>query len=99
MYEHLKGGRGKRASYKTVIVRLPEPLLERVNSLIMAFHDSVAASVNNCESEVDKKDVTGNNAISKLEEIIQSVRDQQPGFKEKSARKLIQELLELEKIL
>ena len=35
-----KGGRGKRASYKTSVVRVPKPIMPQVLELINQFHES-----------------------------------------------------------
>jgi hypothetical protein len=34
-----KGGKGKRASYKTTVVRVPEPVLAEVQRIIREFHE------------------------------------------------------------
>ena len=34
-----KGGRGKRASYKTSVVRVPNPVMPQVLELINQFHE------------------------------------------------------------
>lgn len=35
-----KGGRGKKAPYESVVVRVPKPLEEKVNQIILDFRDS-----------------------------------------------------------
>lgn len=37
-----KGGRGKKATYKTVVVRIPEPLLLAVQKMVSEFHQGKA---------------------------------------------------------
>lgn len=37
MTDYIKGGRGKRAPYQTVVIRVPEPLADTVNQLIETY--------------------------------------------------------------
>lgn len=34
-----KGGRGKKSPYESKVVRIPQPLEEKVNQLVQDFHD------------------------------------------------------------
>jgi DnaJ-domain-containing protein 1 len=38
-YQRPTGGRGKKANYKTVVVRIPEPILSDVEQQIAQFHE------------------------------------------------------------
>ncbi|GAA6620515.1 DNA-directed RNA polymerase subunit alpha C-terminal domain-containing protein [Scytonema sp. NUACC26] len=53
-----KGGQGKKADYKTLVVRVPEPIYDEVRSLIDAFH---AKPVTSISSNNDSKPVTSIN--------------------------------------
>lgn len=99
MYEHMKGGRGKKAAYKTVVARIPEPLMPRVDSLIKAFHEEIVNQVNNCEESIDEKAVTTNNVVSLIGEIIENIEAEKPGYKQRYAAKLIEALLRLKQYL
>lgn len=37
MTDYTKGGRGKRAPYQTVVVRVPEPLADTVNEMVETY--------------------------------------------------------------
>lgn len=95
-YEHMKGGRGKKALYRTVVVRIPESLKEEVDRLTMEFHDKL---VTGTEQEVDKEAVTGNNLVNAVRKIIAGIEEELPGFKLKSARQLIDAVLALKEYL
>lgn len=41
-----KGGRGKMASYKTIQVRCPEPVKDKVMQVIQSFHDGSSENLN-----------------------------------------------------
>ena len=47
------GGRGKRAPYETVMVRVPEPIKADVETLIAAYRDAVLAGDDNVSISVD----------------------------------------------
>jgi hypothetical protein len=95
-YEHMKGGRGKKALYRTVVVRIPEPLKVEVDRMVIEFHDKLVTST---EQEVDKEAVTGNNLVSAVQKIIAGIEEELPGFKLKSARQLIDAVLALKSLL
>ena len=96
MYEHMKGGYRKKAPYNTVVIRLPEPLKAEVDRMISEFHEELVTSN---QSEVDKKPVTGNNLVSEVQQIIKSIEGGLPGFKMKSAKKLVEAVLALKSYL
>lgn len=50
-----KGGRGKRAPYETVVVRVPEPVLDRVEAIIDSYRLGLALE----ENPSGSKPVTG----------------------------------------
>lgn len=41
-----RGGRGKRAPYETVVVRVPEPVLDRVEAIIDSYRSGLAQEEN-----------------------------------------------------
>ena len=51
-----KGGRGKKAPYETVAVRVPVPLLETVTTLIEQYRQSVLDPDNAVNSTVESED-------------------------------------------
>ena len=96
MYEHMKGGQGKKAPYRTVVVRIPEPLKDEIDRMVMQFHEKLVTS---SEKGVDKEDVTGNNLVNAVQEVVTAIEEEKPGFKPKSAKKLIDAILALKKYL
>lgn len=96
MYEHMKGGQGKKAPYRTVVVRIPEPLKEQIDEMVMQFHKELVTS---SKEGVDKEDVTGNNLVNAVQEVVTAIEEEKPGFKLKSAKKLIEAVLALKKYL
>lgn len=96
MYEHMKGGYRKKAPYSTVVVRLPEPLKAEVDRMISEFHEQLVTSN---QDGVDKQVVTGNNLVSEVQQIIQSIEEEKAGFKIKSAKRLIEAVLALKQYL
>jgi transcriptional regulator NrdR family protein len=94
--EHMKGGRGKRAPYRSVVTRVPEPLIEKVDRLIMDFHEKLVTGL---DEGVDNKPVTSNNLISAVQEIITLIESESAGFKLKSAKRLIEAVLALKQYL
>jgi hypothetical protein len=56
------GGRGHTAPYKTMVVRIPVDLQERVEEMVEKFRDDLEIGTNRVDSDNDK--------ISKLSRII-----------------------------
>jgi hypothetical protein len=56
------GGRGHTAPYKTMVVRIPVDLYERVDAMVEKFRDDLEMGVTKVDSDDDK--------ISKLSKII-----------------------------
>lgn len=96
MFEHLKGGRGKRAPYKSVVCRVPEPLVKEIDRMVLEFHEKLVTSN---EEGVDSEPVTGNNLVNAVRQIITHIESESPGFKLKSARQLIEAVLALKEYL
>jgi hypothetical protein len=96
MYEHMKGGQGKKAPYRTVVVRVPEPLKEEIDRMVLEFHNEL---VTGSKEGVDKQVVTGNNLVNAVREIVAGIEEEKPGFKLKSAKKLIEAVLALKSLL
>lgn len=64
-----KGGRGKRSPYATKVVRIPDPLLERVEELVSDFYENEKItgdqSVIKKDSIKHASDILAQNKISK----------------------------------
>ncbi|BAZ65568.1 MAG: hypothetical protein KME28_13060 [Pelatocladus maniniholoensis HA4357-MV3] len=83
-----KGGRGKKASYSTVVMRVPLPLREKVLQLVQQFYDSLGKDkpvtsiepievnkpVTSIENTSDNKPVTGFESVP-IEELGLSVKN------------------------
>lgn len=56
-----KGGRSKKASYATVVIRIPQPLQEEVHRMVEQFHASLNTNkpVTGIEERTINKPVTG----------------------------------------
>lgn len=76
-----KGGRGIKAPYSSKVVRIPEPILDRVNEILDNFYNGTAAA-----PEVDREsaiklgiDILQQNKVSKrstkvcLEKLLQVI--------------------------
>ena len=93
MTSYFKGGRGVKAPYESTIKRVPVPLAETVDELIEEYRCKLVTGN-------DDKPVTGKQAVmNRLEIILNSVASEEPGYKPKSATRLVKELLELKKEL
>ena len=89
MSSYFKGGRGVKAPYESITKRVPLPIADAVDKLVMDYRAKLAAGD-------DNKLVTGNQLlVEKLKEIIQAVESEQPGYKPKSATRLVKKILEL----
>lgn len=60
------GGRGHTAPYKTMVVRIPVDLQERVEEMVEKFRDDLEMGITNVDPDDDK--------ISKLSRIIDKYR-------------------------
>jgi hypothetical protein len=59
-----KGGRGKKAPYSTKVVRIPEPILDKVDKLVTSFYS--------VETPLEYTSVNLQEAIEKAREILLS---------------------------
>ena len=56
--EKPKGGRGKKAPYKTEQMRVPTPIKDQVNALIAKFRDSLNNDPTNDNLKPESLDIT-----------------------------------------
>ena len=54
MTDYIKGGRGKKAPYKTVVIRVPEPLADTVNELIEDYRETGEVTLNKPVTSLEK---------------------------------------------
>ena len=80
------GGRGNKAPYKTTIIRIPEPLLETVESLSTSYREYVLNPQSYPKHPPQFSSVDKDNAIFITQHILK---------KKKSARISLQNLLQL----
>lgn len=89
MFDYTKGGRGKKAPYESITKRVPLPLSDAVDEMVLEFRQQLLSGDEN-------KPVTGKDlVIQKLQFIIESVEANKPGYKPKSATRLVKAILEL----
>jgi hypothetical protein len=86
-----KGGRGKKSPYTTKVVRIPDPLLKRVEDLVNDFYSQ--------EKSTDDQSVLGNHMENKnnLEESISHALDilAQNKISKKSTKYCLEKLLQV----
>lgn len=99
MTDYIKGGRGKKAPYKTVVIRVPEPLQEAVEQLIETYRitgkielNKPVTSLNKPVTSLDCK--TCNQLKTQTLEILEGVFPIQKNNSTK-ARKAIEQVIEL----
>ena len=93
MTNFLKGGRGVKAPYESITKRIPLPIVEIVDDLVEEYRSTLEVSENTNLSESQKL------VLDELKQIISSVELNEPGYKSKSATRLIKKLLELKEHL
>lgn len=85
------GGRGKKAPYQTVVVRIPESLLPEVNDLIEEYRDSLLNNDLNQSEKIKSEDIDTCH-YKKLEAIEEAKKIL---AQKKSAKKSIKSLLQV----
>lgn len=70
------GGRGRRAPYDTVMVRVPEPIKAEVESLIAAYRNSILSN-NDSDSNSVQRLTELLNTIKLVDEFIKEIKQEQ----------------------
>lgn len=78
----IKGGRGKKAPYRTVSVRCPEPVKPLVLGIIHQFHQQTLTDKTNSTSDVAADVVALQKEIATLKERIEKLEKEKTFFKQ-----------------